>query len=206
MANNYLDRDNIKLAIPDVSWGATYDAVMDRIAEEASREIDRYLGKKPGAFAAEAAAARYFTGSGTGELWVPEMAEAPTEVAVAEAGDLTDYTTWAATDYLLWPYNAPENDEPYTKLEIDVLNGTKQLWFNYPKSVKITARWGYSLDPPADVEHACIIQAIRSFKRAQQAYQDTGAVLDVGQLQYVKGLDPEVQTFLENSGLREVAI
>ena len=206
MVNNYLDRDDVKLRIPDVNWGATYDAALDQIVEEASREIDRYLGREQGSFAADAAAARTFTGSGDVDLWLPEMAVAPTEVAVAEAGDLTNYTVWSATDYLLWPYNAAAMGLPYSKLEIDQLNGTKYLWYKYPKSVKVTAQWGYSADPPADVVKACLIQSIRSFKRAQQAYQDTGAVLEVGQLMFVKGLDPEVETFLGRSGLLEVTV
>ena len=206
MAEDYLDRDTIKLRLPDVTWGDKYDAVLDQVAEEASREIDRYLGRPLGSFAAGAAAARTFTGSGDGDLWVPEMAAAPTEVAVAEAGVLTDYTVWSATDYLLWPYNAVDTEEPYTKLEIDQINGSKLLWYSYPKGVKITAIWGYSVTPPSPVVKACIILAIRSFKRAQQAYQDTGAVIELGQLTYVKGLDPEVETFLSQSGLREVTI
>jgi hypothetical protein len=206
VAENYLDRDTLKLRMPDTDWGTKYDPVFDMVVEGASRDIDEFLGREAGSFAAPVATARTFTGSGTLELWVPEMAEAPIEVAVAESGDLTNYTIWSATDYHLWPYNAGDKGEPYTKLEIDQINGTKYLWYSYPKSVRITARWGYSLEPPATVVKACIIQAIRAFKRAQQSYQDTGAVIELRQLQYVKGLDPEVEAFLAGSGLKELTV
>jgi hypothetical protein len=203
---DYIDRDFIKLRMPDVSWSTTYDALLDQVVEEASREIDLYFGKDAGGFAVEAETARYFTGSGSCDLWVPEMAAAPSEVAVSEDGDLTSYTVWSATDYMLWPYNAADLAVPYVKLEIDRINGTKYLWYKYPKSVKITASWGYSTTPPSAIKKACMIQAIRSFKRAQQAYQDTGAITELGQMLYVKGLDPEVETILARSGIMEVTI
>jgi hypothetical protein len=116
---------------------------------------------------------------------------------VDEVGDFT-YTAWASTDYLLWPYNAAAMGRPYTRLDIDQLNGDKVLWYRFPKSVKITARWGYSTTVPEDIKQAVVIQVIRWFKRSQQSYQDAGAIVDLGQLRYVKQLDPDVQLIISH--------
>ena len=62
---------------------------------------------------------------------------------------------------MLWPYNALDNGEPYTRLVIDNLNGSKSVWYEYPKSVKIVGKFGYSAAPPDDVVQATIIQAAR---------------------------------------------
>ena len=43
---------------------------------------------------------------------------------------------------------------------------------------------------------ATIIQASRWFKRGQQAFQDTGAVVELGQLRYTQKLDPDVAALL----------
>jgi hypothetical protein len=51
------------------------------------------------------------------------------------------------------------------------------------------------------VKRAALIQAIRLFKRGQQAYQDASASIELGQLIYTRKLDPDVAFML--SGLRE---
>lgn len=205
MASVYCTNTEIKAVMPDTTWGTTYDALLTAIAERASRAIDTLTGREPGAYKAGTAAARYFDGSGCGELWVDEMAVAPTAVAVAESGDVDSsagsggtYTTWAASDYLLWPANALVMGQPYLRLDVDIQSGSKALWYAYPKAVKITAQWGYSTAVPPDILQATLIQAVRWFKRGQQAFADTGAVTELSQLRYVKALDPDVATMVEH--------
>ena len=52
--------------------------------------------------------------------------------------------------------------------------------------------------PPDEIKQATIIQAMRWFKRGQQAFSDTGAVLELGQLRYTQKLDPDVALILES--------
>lgn len=165
-----------------------------------SRTIDKSTGRDDNAYIAPAASIRYFDGEGEQELLVDDMAAAPTEVAIAEAGDITDYTIWAATDYLVYPFNKT----PYTSLVVDRLNGTKSFWNPYRKSVKITAQWGYSLTVPDQIKNACIVQVILTLKRAQKSYQDDGAVLEKGSATKFFKLDPEVEKML--AGLVKVAV
>ena len=129
-------------------------------------------------------------------MWPGNMADVPTEVAVAEAGDITDYTVWDVTDYMVLPYNSAEDGHPYKSLIIDQLNGSKWIWYSFPKAIKITCKWGWSENVPHVIAEACIVQTARWFKRGQQAFQDAGAVTELMQMRYLKKIDPEVELLL----------
>lgn len=173
-----------------------YQPILESLVTRASELMDRWFGYPLGSFMATAEVARYFNGNGELELWPGNMADVPSEVAVAEAGDITDYTVWTATDYLVRPYNAAAEGLPYKSLFIDQLNGSKWVWYNFPRGIKITAKWGWSEDVPHVIAEACIVQAARWFKRGQQAFQDAGAVTELMQMRYLKKIDPEVELLL----------
>ena len=60
---------------------------------------------------------------------------------------------------------------------------------------------------PDDLAHqATLIQAARFFKRAQQAFADAGANLDLGKLIFAKKLDPDVEAILMTAGLRRLTV
>jgi hypothetical protein len=207
MAENYATIPEFKEQMSEVPWDDSYETIIKAMLERASRQIDRLIKRWPGFFYAKTESTRYFTGRGDSELWISEapLATAPTSVAVAESGvvdDSTDsggdYTAWASNDYLLWPYNAVQHSEPFLRLDIDVLNGTKAIWYAYPKGIKIVGKFGFATTTPPDIKQATLVQCIRWFKRAQQAYADTGAILDLGQLRYVQKLDPDVENTIMN--------
>lgn len=204
MANDYLTLLEFKQALADTSWTPNYDTIIEAIITRASRAIDRTTRRHPGAYYASTDETRYFDGSGTSSLWTGEMAAAPTTVRVAETGDLSNYTSWSSTDYIVWPYNAPYMGEPYLRLDIDILYGSKVLWYKYRKAVEIAGKFGFSTTVPDDIKQIALIQSVRWFKRAQQAFRDTGAIVDLGQLTYTQQLDPEVAGMLEN--FRRVAV
>lgn len=200
---DYLDVTDVMAEMPDVDWSGKYRETLAALVTRASRMIDVLTGREPGAYAVETATIRYFDGSGCREQWLDEMAAAPTAVAVDETGGLS-YTAWASTDYAVWPYNALATGKPLKRLDIDLMNGDKAVWYKFPRSVKVTAKWGYSTTPPGEVYQATLIQSMRWFKRAQQAFQDTGAIVDLGQLRYVQALDPDIATIVTH--LRRVTI
>lgn len=210
---DYITAVQIKQAMPSsTQWGSGYDTELAALATRVSRLVDKLTGRDPGAFAVAADTTRYFTGNGSKLLLVDELAAAPTTVAVAETGDIDDasgtggtYTTWSTADYLPYPYNALERGEPYTALELEPLNGAKSTWTRYPKGVKITGKFGYSTAVPGPIMQACLIQVVRWLKRAQQSFQDTGAIAELGKLTYTQKLDPDVVTILETT-YTEVAI
>lgn len=207
MAPSYCTAGRVRQVLP-TQMTTAHDSALTVLAAAASRAIDNLHGREAGAYAVSTASTRYFNGSGERKQWVGEMADAPSAVAVAESGDVDGsgvYTTWAAKDYLLWPYNAPEQGLPYLRLDVDTLNGSKIKWFAYPKAVKITAKFGFSTAAPAEIVQAAVIQTARWWKRGQQVYQDTGSISQLGQLTYTKKLDPDVATLLDVPKFNKVA-
>jgi hypothetical protein len=57
--------------------------------------------------------------------------------------------------------------------------------------------------PPKPVEQACIIQTVRTFERGTQGFSDTRANPEIGQMMWLKRLDPEVETLLMGYKIRE---
>lgn len=197
MANDYCTADELKQMMPDVTWTPGYDELLAVLATRASRLIDAHLKRAPGAFYVNTDATYYLDGSGSPQLWIPELATAPTSVSVAESGITTSYTAWSTTDYLLWPYNAIAEGRPFLRIDTDLLNGSKTVWYKFPRAVKIVGKLGFSATVPDEIKQAAIIQAVRLFKRGQQAFQDTGAIVELGQLKYTQKLDPDVAVILE---------
>lgn len=195
----------VKALLPQNNFGTTLDPTLNAMIVDASRMIDAHLGREPGSFAVADLSTRYFDGNGKQQLFIGEMAALPTTVLVAETG-LVDtangtggtYTAWALTDLIAEPYNALSKRRPINWLTVDVLQGTKSYWYPYRKAVKITSLFGYATtsNTPEEIQHATEVQAMRYFKRASQSYQDVGAITELGQLQYVKELDPEVKHIL----------
>lgn len=190
--NDYCIVADVKEAMPDGNWGSSYDTLIDGLIARASRLFDKVAGKNPGAFYVSVDTTRYFEGSNTTLQKIADLAAQPTSVSVSETGSITTYTLWASTDYILMPYDAPDLGRPYTELLIDTLNGSKAVWYKYPKSVKIVGKFGYAVAVPDLVKEATIMQTAKWLKRGQQAFQDTGAIVELGRLTYTKKLDPEV--------------
>jgi hypothetical protein len=194
---DYATLTQVKAHLSDgITAGDTqYDAILSALITRVSRSIDKFTKRAPDAYKVESDATRYFSGSGSGTIFIDELATDPTSVAVAESGDITDYTTWASTDYILAPYNASQWGRPYTMLEIDLLYGTKATWYKYPKAVKIVGKFGYSETVPPEIEEATIIQTARLWKRGQQGFVDLSSMVELGQLQ-IRKLDPDVSEIL----------
>jgi len=204
MANDYCTSAEVKAAMPDGNWGATYDALIALLATRASRNIDRYTKREPGAYYVDTDTTRYFTAGGNVDLYIGELAASPTTVSIAEAGDLTDLTALAATDYFMNPPNALLEVMPYNFIELDTINGDWYYWPKFKKSVVIVGKFGYSATVPDDVKQVAIVQCARWFKRGQQGFQDTGAIVELGQLKYTRRMDPEVEETI--SYLRRVTV
>ena len=207
----YTTLDDVKALFPANAigtasrFGTSYDTLISSMIVTASREVDGFLKRRPGAFAIDANATQYFDGSGTLQQWIGELAAVPSVVSVAEGGDTDNrdgtggtYTTYGANDFVCWPYNALSLGMPFTRLDIDVRNGTKSTWYKYPRAVKVVGAFGFatSTTKPEEIVKATTIQAMRYFKRAQQAFADVGAIAELGQLRYVKELDPDVKNIL----------
>jgi len=201
MAASYCTVDEIRRSVPDVTLDGSYDETLAFLAEAASRAIDRLTCREAGAYMAGAPTERYVASVVTrlGEygvlLLTDEMAAEPTQVRIDTTG-LGDWQTLTAGgDYAPWPRGALAQDKPYGGL----LMLPTSSWGYWPTGldrVAVTAAWGYSVTPPADIVQATALQAFRWFRRGQQGLADTGAVIELGQLRYTQRLDPDVETIV----------
>jgi hypothetical protein len=197
---DYCTLAEVKADMPEsgLSSSTDYDTALTQMVTDASRLIDSLVGRWDNFFySSTAGETRYYDGNADVEMRVDEMVSI-TSVAVSEQGGVesSDYTSWSSSDYYSWPYNATVNAEPIRKLCVDVWNGSKTYWNPYRKSVKVVGMFGWSATPPAVIARAARIQAMRWFMRAKQGYQDAGAIVELGQMMYVKELDPDVQKIL----------
>ena len=180
------------------STDATVATAIGVFITRSSRLIDREVGKWDNYFYPSTdATIRFYDGCGEYEQEIDDTVSITT-LEVAEDGD-TDLTTWAATDYLTYPYN----DAPIRKLVID-WNGTKGFFPPFRKCIKVTGFHGYSLTPPDDVKQACEIQSFRWYMRAKQGYQDVSGNADVGQTTVMSDLDPDIKEILKHYKARNI--
>ena len=210
---DYVTVAEIKADIPDSPLfdvtDSTYDSVLGNMVTAASRLIDRYVGGWDNYFYPTTdAQTRYFDGSGEEQQYIDPMVSL-TSVAVSESGGraVTDYTTWTVdTDFFVSPYNYASIGMPIMSLVIDNDAGSKGTWGTTRKGVQVTGVFGWSATPPEDIEQACKIQAVRWFMRAKQGYQDAGANQNLGEMYYMKELDPDVKTILQRYKIFNLAV
>ena len=196
---NYCTLAEVKNDMPEspLATTSTYDSALNDMIQASSRLIDSLVGRWPNFFYGTTSETRIYDGNGDVELRIDE-AVSVSAVAVAEQGGVesSDYTTWSSSDFYTYPYNASQLSEPIRKIIVDIWNGSKAYWYPYRKGVKVTGIFGWSSAPPEIINRSARIQTIRWFMRAKQGYQDAGAIAELGQIQYVKELDPDIQKAL----------
>lgn len=200
------------------------DAIITRIIDGAERKINQFCNRPDGFEADAAASARYYRGSGKAYQRIDECVEV-TAVAVKDAPSDDAYETWTAPSTNMagdgdWfagsgdPDDPEYNRLPYTLLFVDpngdqswftgethqqrkrgrALRGAN-IWARVP-TVQVTARWGYSVNVPADIREACVMISSRWYKRLQSAMADSLASADLGGLLYQQQIDPDVAGIL----------
>ncbi len=222
---DYVTLAETKAAWPDNTLGATtaYDALATSLITRCSRQWDKWTNRKPGAYAVATDSTQYFdapdggvsvvpndnrlsgSNSGTaGRLYVGELAAVPTSVSVSTSGSVTTYTALAATDYLCGPWNALDDGRPYQWLQLDYINGANASWYGFPKGIKVIGKFGYATTVPDDVKVTVITMVIRLLRRAQQNYQETGVLLDSGQVMQGMKIEEDVNEAIKH--YRKLAI
>jgi len=189
-----------------VQWtsGTALDAVLDDLIASASRLIDNELGWPHCYFAAADLAdqtRRFDTEAGT-EMWIPRCLTITTLWLDTTGNGAVDTQWFRGTDFEVWPYGVYGTDW-FNK--IIVKEGASRSFPTGQRRLEIVGRFGGYSTPPQKIKEACIITVARWVKRAQQMYQDTGAIVELGQLTYTKALDPDVQEILRVTE-RRVAI
>ena len=203
-----------------VKSSTTSDDTLSDMLDGATRLIDQLCNRPDGFVALETATERTFAGSGTAVQRIDECAEV-TAVAVKDSADDSDYTDWAATDWLAFggaperpDFQPTDHNRPYTGLMVELdgdyavfTSGTYTTRRGFRPStpvkravptVKVTAKWGYAATCPPDVKNACMMQAARWWKRMESAMADTIGSPETGQLLYKQRLDPDIANILVN--------
>jgi len=162
---------------------------MEQAIEGASRAIETYCGRR---FYASSET-RYYTADFGDELFVDDLISVTT-LQTDEDGDRTYEITWETTDYDLQPDNAALTLEPYT-----LITTTPDGSYSFPagmrKGVKIVGSFGYATVVPAHVREACLIQAMRLYKRKDAPFGVAGSG-ELGELRMISRLDPDVEMML----------
>jgi hypothetical protein len=173
--------------------GIKYDQELEDGIEAASRLIDEELGWPDCYYAASdlSTVIRYYDTVSGLEMGIDRFLVDASLVVEVDETALGVYVPWTINvDFVAWPYN-----EAYISRIIVEANASK-VFPTGQRLLRVTGRLGGHAQPPAPVKRAAVIMAARWFKRGMQAYQDTGAIEELGQLTYTKALDPDVKEIL----------
>ena len=171
---------------------------LDQAIKAASRAIDNYCGRR--FWTDSAVVTRTFAAGGGTTLALPDGISTTTGLVIKTdtAANGTFATTWAATDYLLLPVNAPyafPDPEPWTEIQatgsLSFLAGTAAR----PNAVQITARWGWPAVPDPVVS-ACLIKASRLYHR-KDSPQGIAGFGDFGPVRLASREDADVTSLLD---------
>lgn len=192
------------------------DAILTAIIAAAENTINQFTNRPDGFIALTNATARLYSGSGKPYLFIDENVSI-TLVEVKSSPTDTTYTSWATTDWIPFrgdPEDPNYNGLPYTAIMVDP-TGNYSIFYSGSfvtrggfrpstdvnrgvPTVRITAKWGYSVAVPADIKQACLMQSARWYKRMEGAMSDALASAELGTLLYRQVLDPDVKMILVN--------
>lgn len=114
-------------------------------------------------------------------LSVDDLSAAPTAIKIDQDDDglFTDETALAATDYELWPLNAPLGPEPSPYTAIVIPQWSTVGGFPAGARVQVTAQWGWPAVPQAVVQATIHLTGILRLEspRATQRVNEMGEVL-----------------------------
>lgn len=195
----YATLEDIKSELADsLSGSIKYDGLLEQLAGWASEYIDLLFGHAPGGFAvgtdpAPTPVLKRYNGNGRDELVIAECISVA-KVEYFIGGVWTELT--ADTDFV----TLPMDETPIYGLQL-IPTGSKQRFDQGVANWRISAVLGYSVVAPGPIKQATITQTVRWFKRAQSAFGDVSASPELGQLQYLQELDPDIKAMMLNSGL-----
>ncbi len=206
------------------SISAKFDTTIQMVLNAAAEVIDGYCNRRV-PFVTGSAAPRLYGGSGKAVQYIDDCTLV-TLIEIKENPADALWTALGAGDWLPFTGDArfPNfNQTPYSGVML--MSGgravfpsgkfsTMRGFSDDPErdtgrslpTVRITAKWGYADEVPPQVKTATIAQAHRWLKRGQASWSDTLANSDMGQLQFRKVLDPDIQMMLTNARLVRPAL
>lgn len=194
-----------------LSIGSTYaDADIQQAINSASRAID-FLCKRRGTssrFAfeqdADANQVRYYSPERVTMLEIDDLVTL-TQLVTDPSGDNTFPETWTLhTDFDLEPLNADSEGRPFTRLRVRP-SGSFLFPVDYPRSVRLTGKFGWAAIPDGVVEATSII-ASKMLKRAREAPYGVIAVNMDGAAVRIARSDPDVMLAIGDYQRRKIVV
>lgn len=136
MSSSYAGLDEIKSAC-DVT-GTSYDALLVRMASNASRLLDAAAGRQ---FFPELAT-RFYDGSGEAELWLPEPWLAITTLELSDDGG-DSYTATPVENTDFWCSDGAQYGRSPTQLLVMAPAGSYATFYDGRRAVKLTGVVGW---------------------------------------------------------------
>ena len=131
-----------------------------------SRYIDLYTGREAGFDAGDSDTVRYFDGNGQREIIVDNFITITNLQILAYEGGIDDVdfslTEGKGNDYVTFPYNCT----PKYKICLEPSSSASNFEKG-KKRIKITAKWGYSEDTPADISTAATLMVTDILNRVK---------------------------------------
>jgi hypothetical protein len=195
--SNYCSRVQVKQALRMDPQDVLDDAMLDASISAASRMIDGYCGRN---FASTGSAvARLYNTGDPFVCYIDDLAGTAITVQSSTLADGNFDVTWTSSDYQLEPLNGFLDGQtwPYYRLRAvgDYLFPTLNSNMAEQALVKVTGIFGWPAVPDA-IEHACIIQSSRLFKRLDSPLGVAGFG-DLGAIRVSRYLDPDVAQLAE---------
>jgi len=192
----YVDTDTLKKTL--TLEGTTFrDDDLDEAAVAASAQVERMLNRDFGLGTTEVS--RYYTAHDPMKLVMHDLVSLDS-LMTDDNADGTHETTWATTDYVLAPFNAATDDQPYTEILLPRY-GTKRFPSNVMRGVKVTGIWGWP-SPPMQVVTVSSLIATQLVKRKVDA--PWGFVIGPESAAYIARSDPTIQGQLHDLGRKKL--
>ena len=128
---------------------ASFDGQLTLWISAVERHINNYTGRKDGFDADSDASVRYYDGNGKREILVDNFTEISNlQILETSGDDVQDTLTEGRdNDYITYPYS----DSPKYKI-ILVTSAGIGSFYKGDGRIKVTAKWGYANEVPADIE------------------------------------------------------
>lgn len=198
MANPYVSVAALKITM-GLAAETFADADLTVAVDAASRGIDGVCNRRFW-LDADANQVRYYTPGSADWVAIDDLITA-TSLLVDKDGDGTFEETWTAnTDFVLEPLNAAADSRPWTKI---CRHPASSRWFPYyyPRSVKLTGKFGWAAIPDPIVEATGILAA-KLVKRSREAPFGIASIGLDGSAVRIARNDPDVM-FLVSDYIRE---
>lgn len=196
--SNYITDEQLKATL-EISGEVFADSDVSAAITAASRGIDKACGRF--FYPADAPSDRYYRPSSAYLVLIDDLYDFDA-LLTDQDGDGTFEQAWTENaDFVCEPLNALADGEPFTRLCLNP-NANVGFPYYYPRSVKLTGKYGWAA-VPGPISEATTILASKLLKRAREApFGIVSIGIDVGATARIARSDPDV-AFLIQPYIRE---